>query len=103
MTTLTLGVILASSAVLLAIGVGAVAKGRAFPALAVGWWWYVGTRAPVVGIIQVGVQAYADRYAYVPLIGIFVALVWSAARLTEDRPVAGRRAAIVAGGRWGAT
>jgi tetratricopeptide (TPR) repeat protein len=103
MTTLTLGVILASSAVLLAIGVGAVAKRRAFPALAVGWWWYVGTLAPVVGIIQVGVQAYADRYAYVPLIGIFVALVWSAARLTEGRPVAVRRAVIVAGVAWIAT
>lgn len=43
---------------------------------AVGWFWYLGTLVPVIGLIQVGAQANADRYTYVPLIGLFVALVW---------------------------
>ena len=46
------------------------------PFLLVGWCWFLGTLVPVLGIVQVGAQALADRYAYVPLIGIFVAVVW---------------------------
>lgn len=48
-----------------------------------GWLWYLGTMFPVIGLIQVGGQAMADRYAYIPLIGIFVALVWGAADLAD--------------------
>jgi len=92
--------IAASALVLVVICALAVAKARAFPALAMGWWWYVGTLLPVAGIIQVGSQAYADRYAYVPLIGIFVVVAWAAVRLTEARPVFLRRAAVVAGCVW---
>jgi protein O-mannosyl-transferase len=47
--------------------------------LAVGWLWYVGTLVPVIGLVQVGSQAMADRYAYIPSIGIYLALVWGAA------------------------
>jgi len=47
--------------------------------LVTGWLWYLGTLVPVIGIVQVGDQAMADRYAYIPLIGIFVLVVWSAA------------------------
>jgi protein O-mannosyl-transferase len=46
------------------------------PSLLFGWFWYLITLLPVIGLVQVGIQAHADRYAYVPLIGIFVALVW---------------------------
>lgn len=46
------------------------------PYLAVGWFWYLGTLVPVIGFLQVGGQAMADRYTYVPLIGIFVMLTW---------------------------
>lgn len=46
------------------------------PYLVTGWLWYLGTLVPVIGLVQVGQQAMADRYAYVPLIGIFVLLVW---------------------------
>ena len=46
------------------------------PYLAVGWFWYLGTLVPVIGLIQVGAQAMADRYAYVPLIGIFIIAAW---------------------------
>jgi tetratricopeptide (TPR) repeat protein len=55
--------------------------GRRRPYLAVGWLWYVGTLVPVIGLVQVGGQALADRYTYVPLIGIFLLLTWGAADL----------------------
>jgi len=100
MDSLTVAEIAASALVLVVIGAAVVAKARAFPALAMGWWWYVATLLPVAGIIQVGSQAYADRYAYVPLIGIFVGVAWAAVRVTEARPVLWRRAAGVAGCAW---
>ena len=46
------------------------------PFIATGWLWYLGTAVPIIGIVQVGVQVVADRYAYVPLIGIFVIASW---------------------------
>jgi tetratricopeptide (TPR) repeat protein len=49
---------------------------RSKPYLAVGWLWYLGTLVPVLGIVQVGSQAMADRYTYVPLIGIFIMITW---------------------------
>ena len=54
---------------------------RRFPYLLVGWLFYLGTLVPVIGIVQVGMQAMADRYTYIPMIGIFVAVVWLAADL----------------------
>jgi len=100
MTTLTLAAIVPSALVLVVGCAAVIANGRAFPAAAMGWWWYVGTLVPVIGIIQVGSQAYADRYAYVPLVGIFILVVWSAVRLTEGRPVIWCRALAVAGVVW---
>ncbi|MGO9147156.1 MAG: tetratricopeptide repeat protein [Desulfomonilia bacterium] len=50
--------------------------GKRMPYLATGWLWYLGTLVPVIGIIKVGSQAMADRYTYIPLIGIFVMVVW---------------------------
>jgi protein O-mannosyl-transferase len=52
---------------------------RSRPYLLVGWLWYLGTLVPVIGLLQVGQQARADRYTYVPLIGIFIAVSWGAA------------------------
>jgi tetratricopeptide (TPR) repeat protein len=49
---------------------------RSKPYLMVGWFWYLGTLVPVIGIVQVGSQALADRYTYVPLIGIFIMATW---------------------------
>ena len=74
----------AGCAALLA-GITALALGRArtSPYLVVSWLWYVGTLVPVVGLVQVGEQSMADRYTYVPLIGIFVAIAWGAAELVE--------------------
>ena len=50
-----------------------------------GWFWFVGTLVPVIGIMQIGGQAMADRYAYIPHIGLFIALVWGVAELAKRR------------------
>ncbi len=57
---------------------------RRAPYLAVGWFWYLGTLVPVIGIVQVGEQAMADRYMYIPLIGIFIAIVWGLPELMKN-------------------
>lgn len=54
-----------------------------FRYLPVGWLWYLGTLVPVIGLVQVGNQAMADRYAYVPLIGLFIIIAWGLADLTR--------------------
>jgi tetratricopeptide (TPR) repeat protein len=67
---------------------GLVWKQRWFrPYLATGWLWYLGTLVPVIGLIQVGDQAMADRYAYLPLTGIFVMIVWGAADAADRRQI----------------
>jgi Tfp pilus assembly protein PilF len=53
------------------------------PYLLVGWLWYLGTLVPVIGLVQVGSAARADRYTYVPLIGVFVMIAWSAAEVAR--------------------
>lgn len=58
---------------------------RQAPYLAVGWFWYLGTLVPVIGIVQVGEQAMADRYMYIPLIGIFIAIAWGLPELMKDK------------------
>lgn len=54
-----------------------------FKYLAIGWFWYLISLAPVIGIIQAGKQARADRYTYVPLIGLFIMAAWGIPRLLE--------------------
>jgi len=54
---------------------------RKAPYFAVGWFWYLGTLVPVIGIVQVGGHAMADRYAYIPLIGIFIIVAWGVPEL----------------------
>src|SRR5581483_2646438 len=51
---------------------------RSHPHLAVGWFWYLGMLVPVIGLVQVGHQALADRYTYLPLVGVFIIVVWGA-------------------------
>jgi Flp pilus assembly protein TadD len=51
---------------------------RRSPWLAVGWFWFLGTLVPVIGLVQVGAQSIADRYTYIPLIGIFIMIAWEA-------------------------
>ena len=54
------------------------------PYLSVGWLWYLGTLIPTIGLVQVGQQAMADRYAYVPLIGIFIIIAWGLPDLLQN-------------------
>lgn len=60
-------------------------RGRRY--LAVGWLWYLGMLVPVIGLVQVGNQALADRYTYLPMIGLFGLLAWGAAELNDRFPV----------------
>jgi hypothetical protein len=71
------------AAALLICLTAAVWRGRRrFPYALTGWLWFLGTLVPVIGIVQVGSQAFADRYTYLPLVGIMVALVWLGAETT---------------------
>jgi tetratricopeptide (TPR) repeat protein len=67
---------------------------RTSPWLAVGWLWFLGTLVPVLGVVQVGEQGMADRFTYVPFIGLAAAVAFGASALAE-RSVASRRAALV--------
>jgi len=70
--------------VLLGISLGVWWQGRRYRYLVLGWLWYLGTLFPVSGLIQVGGHAMADRYAYVPLIGLFIIAVWGAADMMRN-------------------
>ncbi len=71
--------LVAASTLLLLAVTCAVLKYREHRYLLVGWFWYLGTMVPMIGLIQVGNQAMADRYGYLPLIGLFVMIVWASA------------------------
>jgi tetratricopeptide (TPR) repeat protein len=61
------------------VAITAVAlRARQRPYAVVGWLWFLGTLIPVIGLVQVGTQSMADRYTYVPLIGVFIAIAWGA-------------------------
>lgn len=75
----------AASALLLIAVTGAVVKNRKHRYLAFGWFWFLGTMVPMLGLVQVGNQAMADRYAYLPVIGLFIMIVWAAADWTRAR------------------
>ena len=73
---------------LLAITVGVVlARQRRY--LTVGWLWFLGTLVPMIGVVQVGTQAMADRYAYLPFVGLFIMVCWLAGELFSGQMVAG--------------
>jgi len=57
--------------------------GKKYKYLPVGWFWYLGTLVPVIGFIQVGGQAYADRYTYIPMTGLFIAVIWLVPQLVS--------------------
>jgi len=72
------------AAVLLAgITWGVWRQGRRRPYLTVGWLWYLGTLVPVIGFVQVGIQARADRYTYLPLIGVYIVAAWGLGDLSK--------------------
>jgi tetratricopeptide (TPR) repeat protein len=73
--------VLGAGLLLVIVTVSVLGPGRRWRYLAVGWFWYLGTLVPVIGLVQVGGQAMADRYTYVPLIGLSLLLTWGAADL----------------------
>jgi len=68
--------VIISALLLLAVTIAVILFIRRRKYLAVGWFWYVGTLVPVVGLVQVGAQARADRYTYLPFIGLFIMVTW---------------------------
>ena len=76
----------------------AIRAARQLPAVLMGWLWFLGTLVPVIGLVQVGSQALADRYMYLPSIGLFVSVTWGVAALAAKR-----RGWAVALGGLGAT
>jgi protein O-mannosyl-transferase len=72
-----------AAVVVVLVSAAAARWARPAPHLAFGWLFFLGTLVPVIGIVQVGQQAMADRYTYVPFIGLFVAIVWGAADLAK--------------------
>ncbi len=79
------GTVVAGCAILLlAISVAVFWFGRRRPYLMVGWLWYLGTLVPVIGLVQVGIQSMADRYTYIPAIGLFIMVVWLIADLVGE-------------------
>jgi len=72
----------------------AIWSARRRPYVFVGWFWFAGMLIPVIGLVQVGLQVMADRYTYLPLIGIFIALAWGLAELAASP---GRRMFVISG------
>jgi tetratricopeptide (TPR) repeat protein len=68
------------------LSLGALAFLGSRPYLAVGWFWFLGTLVPAIGLVQAGTQAMADRFTYLPHIGLFMACVWGVADLTLGLP-----------------
>jgi tetratricopeptide (TPR) repeat protein len=88
-----------AGSIVLLIGLTALAiraAGR-YPYLSIGWLWYLGTLAPVIGLVQVGGQARADRYTYVPVIGLFLIVAWGVPGLIAADWRYGRIALAAAG------
>lgn len=81
---------LGAGLVLLVISVAVTVAGRRRPFLAVGWLWYLGTLVPVIGLVRQGDQAMADRFTYLPAIGLYVMVAWG----TLSIPMA-RRAGVI--------
>jgi predicted negative regulator of RcsB-dependent stress response len=72
--------------VLSMISLVAIIQRNRYPWILVGWFWFLGTLVPVIGLVQIGLQSSADRYTYIPAIGIFIMIAWSIP--SEDSPVA---------------
>jgi tetratricopeptide (TPR) repeat protein len=77
------GQVAGAGVLLLLISVLALRAARSRPYFLAGWLWFLGMLVPVIGLVQVGDQAWADRYTYLPLIGLFICVVWGIADLAE--------------------
>lgn len=91
------GIVVAAVTVLACVTALALGQARRRPWIVVGWLWFLGMLVPVVGLVQVGVQAMADRYTYLPILGVQIALLWTLRDwATRDTQRARQTAAVVA-------
>ncbi len=72
-----------ASLLLLAVSFFVIKRIKDYPYLFTGWFWYIGTLVPVIGFVKAGSQAMADRYTYIPLIGLFMMIAWGIPELIE--------------------
>ena len=94
--TLAIWEVILATGFLLTIAVAAIVFRSKRPYLFTGWFWYLGMLAPVIGLVQVGEQGHADRYTYLPHIGLFLLAVWLAADVTAVRQSRSRFAVATA-------
>ncbi len=87
---LPIGEAAAALLLLTAISAAVIIRRRPNPYLFVGWFWFLGMLVPVIGLVQVGLQVMADRYGYLPQIGLAIALAWSAAAADREFLSAGK-------------
>jgi tetratricopeptide (TPR) repeat protein len=80
--------VVSAGAILVVLSGFVIWRARRAPYLAVGWLWYLGMLVPVIGVVQVGIQSIADRYTYLPLIGLFMMVAWGVPRGILQRRVA---------------
>jgi tetratricopeptide (TPR) repeat protein len=85
-----------SGAVVLALTIFAALGLRRRPAQALGWLWFLGMLVPVIGLVEVGLQARADRYLYLPLIGLAIMVAWGGMEIARRRRAASRAVAFLA-------
>ena len=89
--SIPLWLVFLSCIVLTALSLLFLSQWRRFPFLIVGWLWFLGTLVPVIGLVQVGLQKMADRYTYIPIIGLFLMVAWG---ISEILPTKGYRKAL---------
>lgn len=90
-------IVLGSASILGVTSALAALLHRRAPYLIVGWLWFLGMLVPVIGFVQVGNQAYADRYSYLPQIGLLIALCWGTRDIVARRPALGPILKVAAG------
>ncbi len=88
------GAAIGAALALIGISMCVFGVARRRPYVAVGWLWYLITLLPNIGLVQVGQQAMADRFTHIPLLGIFVLVVWAVRDLVAERPGARRAVAV---------
>lgn len=81
------GLVILFALLLLAFTWVSIAIVRRAPYVLVGWLWFAGTLVPVIGLVQIGIQSMADRYTYIPSIGLFIAVSWGVPELLKKVPL----------------
>lgn len=87
-------IVILAGVILIAISIAAFMSYRRAPFFTVGWLWFIGTLVPMSGLIQAGKQAMADRFTYIPYVGLFIAVVWGIQALVPKRVAAAAAVAV---------